>query len=284
MINKQEILTTARELNLSPYIVEKDYILSWVLAGIAIHASLNDSLIFKGGTCLKKCFFKNYRFSEDLDFSVNKRNILDIGEEFLLKNFVKISKWVYDSVGIEIPTENLSFQLHGNKTTNPTITGTLSYRGPLQRQRGNLPRIKLDVTLNEKLVLPPEKLPIYHPYSDNFNKKTLISTYCIEEIFAEKLRALADRLRPRDLYDIASLYINKDLWQPNPKKISNTLQIKCGHKDTPIPTLEFLNTKTEKPELIAEWHNMLGHQINPLQPFENYWQLLPEIFDWLYMA
>lgn len=281
MINKQEILTIARELKLSPYTVEKDYVLSWVLAGIAAYTSLNESLIFKGGTCLKKCFFKNYRFSEDLDFSINKQNKFKINEYFLQDSFSEISRWIYDSIGIEIPEKNLSFQLNKNEI-NPTITGSLNYRGPLQRQRGSLSRIKLDITLNEKLVSFPEKRSIYHHYSDSFDKNTLINTYCIEEIFAEKLRALADRMRPRDLYDVVSLYASKHLWHPDSNKTLSILKIKCDHKNIPLPTMEFLNTKTEKAELIAEWRNMLDHQISFLKPLESYWQMLPEILDWLY--
>ena len=50
-------------------ILERDYLLSWILAGIAQHDSLRDKLVFKGGTALKKCYFGEYRFSEDLDFS-----------------------------------------------------------------------------------------------------------------------------------------------------------------------------------------------------------------------
>ncbi len=50
-------------------ILEKDYILSWIVAGISRVDALRDTLIFKGGTALKKCYFGDYRFSEDLDFS-----------------------------------------------------------------------------------------------------------------------------------------------------------------------------------------------------------------------
>ena len=50
-------------------VLERDYLLSWVLAGIGQVESLRKSLVFKGGTALKKCYFGDYRFSEDLDFS-----------------------------------------------------------------------------------------------------------------------------------------------------------------------------------------------------------------------
>ncbi len=50
-------------------VLERDYILSWVLSGISRVEGLKDTLAFKGGSALKKCFFGEYRFSEDLDFS-----------------------------------------------------------------------------------------------------------------------------------------------------------------------------------------------------------------------
>ncbi len=50
-------------------VLERDYVLSWLLAGVSRVEALRDTLVFKGGTSLKKCFFGDYRFSEDLDFS-----------------------------------------------------------------------------------------------------------------------------------------------------------------------------------------------------------------------
>ncbi len=50
-------------------VIERDYLLSWILAGITCVDALRDSLVFKEGTALKKCYFSDYRLSEDLDFS-----------------------------------------------------------------------------------------------------------------------------------------------------------------------------------------------------------------------
>ena len=69
MISRREILDTSHVLGLLPQVVEKDYVLGWILAGIYQHAALKETWIFKGGTCLKKCYFETFRFSEDLDGS-----------------------------------------------------------------------------------------------------------------------------------------------------------------------------------------------------------------------
>ena len=70
MIVRGEIIDGASTLSLLPNVVEKDYALGWVLGGISQHHELAETWIFKGGTCLKKCFFETYRFSEDLDFTI----------------------------------------------------------------------------------------------------------------------------------------------------------------------------------------------------------------------
>lgn len=70
MIDQSEVLEAANETGLNPYVIEKDYLIGWVLAGIYDHPDIRDAWVFKGGTCLKKCFFETYRFSEDLDFTL----------------------------------------------------------------------------------------------------------------------------------------------------------------------------------------------------------------------
>ena len=103
MIDKREILERAGELSLEPKVIEKDYVLGWLLAGIANHKDLKDKWLFKGGTCLKKCFFETYRFSEDLDFTL--LDAAHLNEKFLKKTFAEIAQWVYDKAGIDVAAD-----------------------------------------------------------------------------------------------------------------------------------------------------------------------------------
>lgn len=278
MISKQEIMTHAHDQKLAPNIIEKDYILSCILTGIAHTPKLASKWVFKGGTCLKKCFFENYRFSEDLDFTLIDAD--QMSESFLKNQFEQIAGWIYDQSGLEIPAEYIQFELYINPRGNVSAEGRISYKGPMQR-RSNLPRIKLDLTADEKIVLAPEMRKIYHPYSDALCKNTMIQTYCIEEIFAEKLRALFDRLRPRDLYDVVHLH-HDQRWQPDRNKLLTSLKLKCEYKNIEILTTTSILKKSEVSELKAEWDNMLSHQINKLLPFEDYWQKLPDILSWIH--
>ena len=69
MIGRPDIVERVAEWQLTEEVIEKDYVLGWLLWGIGTDPVLGDQWVFKGGTCLKKCYIETYRFSEDLDFT-----------------------------------------------------------------------------------------------------------------------------------------------------------------------------------------------------------------------
>ena len=278
MIDRLELSEFARELSLALNVVEKDYVLGWLLAGISAHEALVGHWVFKGGTCLKKCYFETYRFSEDLDFTITDEAQLD--EDFLLATFREISQWVYDESGIEIPGDQIRFKLTDICGGGRYAEGRVYYVGPIQ-QRRNLARIKFDLTSKEKLVLPPEQREVHHPYSDRPQAGIQILSYCFEEVFAEKVRALAERERPRDLYDVVHLYRHDEI-HPDRSVVQNTLREKCEFKGIKPPTKDSLLRPDAKAKLMAEWGDMLAHQLPVLPPFDQFWIEMPEVFDWLY--
>ena len=103
MIDRREILAMAATVSLRPDVIEKDYVLGWLLAGIYNHPAINKNWVFKGGTCLKKCYFETYRFSEDLDFTLTDESQFD--KDFLRGRFETIAVWVYVQTGIEVPKD-----------------------------------------------------------------------------------------------------------------------------------------------------------------------------------
>ncbi len=70
MITTRDLRDRVAEWALRDDVVEKDYVLGWVLSGVGSEPALRDGWVFKGGTCLKKCYLQTFRFSEDLDFTV----------------------------------------------------------------------------------------------------------------------------------------------------------------------------------------------------------------------
>jgi len=277
MIDRLELSDLARELSLALNVVEKDYILGWLLAGIAANEDIAGHWVFKGGTCLKKCWFETYRFSEDLDFTVTEEAHLD--EDFLLRTFRNISEWIYEESGIEIPADQIKFKV-SRFQGGSYAEGRVYYVGPLQ-QRRNLARIKFDLTTKEKLVMEPDVREVHHPYSDRPEAGIQVLCYCFEEVFAEKVRALSERERPRDLYDVVHLYRHDEI-RPDRAVVMQTLREKCAFKNISVPTRESLFTVSARDKLLAEWEDMLAHQLPVLPPFEQFWDELPTVLDWLH--
>ena len=139
MIEKREILAISQQTSLTPHVVEKDYVLGWMLAGIYSHEDLAESWVFKGGTCLKKCFFETYRFSEDLDFTLIKPEHIDA--DFLKNVFSEIGEWIYEQTGIEIPADKQEFEIYQNPRGQISCQGKISYKGPVSSTHG-LPRVQ----------------------------------------------------------------------------------------------------------------------------------------------
>ena len=277
MIDKRELLDEAAALSLLPHVVEKDYALGWALAGIYAHPDLKDAWIFKGGTCLKKCFFETYRFSEDLDFTLTDPGHLDA--DFLKRVFGEVSEWIYEATGLEFPNEMQDFDFYHSPRGSLSCQGKLSYAGPLAPPRsGGLPRVKLDLTADEHIALDPVRATIYHPYSDAPEAGIQVLAYAYEEAFAEKVRALAERARPRDLYDVVNLFRNEGA-RPAANVLLDVLREKCQFKGIEVPRWEQLASR--KDELSGPWGSMLGHQLPSLPPLDAFWDALPVFFAWL---
>ncbi len=276
MIDRAEILRLANEFGLEARIVEKDYILGWVLAGIYRDPLIAGTWVFKGGTCLKKCFFETYRFSEDLDFTVTDETLLDAG--FLEARFAELGDWLYETAGIELPVDQRRFDIYNNGRGGRCCEGRIGYRGPIAPRGGDLPRIKLDLTADEIVISPMVMRPVGHIYSDAPAEGITARCYAFEEVFGEKIRALGQRSRPRDLYDVINLFRNGE-FRAAAAVIRDVVQQKCAFKNIGFPSFEGLAVFRD--ELVGEWGNMLGHQLPALPPLESFWDVLPEFFGWL---
>ena len=79
----------ASKLKLPPYIVEKDFWVSWVLGKMFADPFLKDILRFKGGTSLSKAYGVIERFSEDIDLILDARVVLFADEELEQKSNTK---------------------------------------------------------------------------------------------------------------------------------------------------------------------------------------------------
>src|SRR5699024_9145767 len=96
MIYQKEIREKANAWKVTPNTVDKDYVLGHFLYCFFNFQNNKDLFVFKGGTCLRKCYFPDYRFSEDLDFTLLDESF-DLKEKWLLK----IAKMCTEQSGIQ---------------------------------------------------------------------------------------------------------------------------------------------------------------------------------------
>ncbi len=275
MISKDEIKSIANDLKLSDVTVEKDYVLGWILGAIGQSSLLKESWIFKGGTCLRKCFFKNYRFSEDLDFTIVNAESARL--DFIQDAINNISRWVYQSSGIEINLERTIFEVIENPSKQLIIQGRVFYKGPVSPSSPRQwPRIKFDLTPDEIIVNTPVSRQIIHtPYSDGDQISFLtVQSYSLVDLFAEKIRALFERTRPRDLYDVVEIY-HRAIQDIPLDYLRAALKQKCIHKAMGKLDLQ----KLPKNQCAVGWKDQLSHQLSALPDFEVYFQTFEEIYS-----
>jgi len=182
-------------------VLERDYCLSWFLVGLS-KTPLTKILAFKGGTAIKKCYIPDYRFSEDLDFTLRE----DISLKKIQEHFAFAFAYVERNSGIRLQITRYDRHSHEN-----SHTFFLGYEGPLPGASGK--EVKVDITIRERIFFPIESNPVLKAYDEyeDLPADEMIGVYSIGEIAAEKIIAIFDPARnePRDLYDLWYLSTNK---------------------------------------------------------------------------
>ncbi|MXY87660.1 MAG: nucleotidyl transferase AbiEii/AbiGii toxin family protein [Dehalococcoidia bacterium] len=188
-------------------VLERDYLLSWILAGMGQVPVLRDTLVFKGGTALKKCYFGDYRFSEDLDFSgLDGLPAGDSLEAAVREAGEAAVRLLDEHAAVEIGCER-----YVEREPHPRGQEAFTLRARLPWQSRPQIRVMIEITLDEPVLWPTEKRQVLHDYEEPI--EAALQVYSLEETVAEKLRAIlqqADMLarrgwsrsRARDYYDL----------------------------------------------------------------------------------
>lgn len=235
-------------------VLERDYCLAWFLVGLS-QSRLGRLLIFKGGTALKRCYFGDYRFSEDLDFTLARPAEFAEIREGLEEVFEHIGQ----ASGIRFAFEREDRESHAN-----SYTFYLSYQGPLP----NPNTVKVDITISEVLCFPVEQRPVLRAYPefDDLPDDRLVAVYCLNEIATEKVVALSDQARnePRDLYDLWFLTVEAGV---DLSQLVTAIAEKLRFRNKDIAGLEDRILQKEQ-RLKSLWTGRLGHQIEALPEFD----------------
>jgi len=182
--------------------VERDYVLAHIIAALG---TIGDGhcLVFKGGTALRLCYFEEYRYSADLDFSVVKD---EIDGAYAI---------------IETALTRVTGAIEGLNLTGDSPK-RIAYRGPL----GRLRFLKLDIT-DDELVLNVNTIRLLPRWPD-LPESIGVPVYPLVEIAGEKLRCIIQRMQCRDLYDLWYLFGDAGV---NPHDAVEIFRQKATHRN-----------------------------------------------------
>lgn len=167
----------------SPDQVEHDLVLSRAICELYQHPVVAESLVFRGGTALHKLFFDRAgRFSEDLDF-------------------------------VQVTAEPIGRTVNAIRTCLDPWLGkpswkrnqgrfTLNYRFTTEIEPIITRKVKIEINTREHFTVQPYVRELFQVSNSWFQGESHVLTYTIEELLATKLRALYQRKKGRDLYDL----------------------------------------------------------------------------------
>jgi uncharacterized protein len=179
----QLIRSVTRQKHIQQYIVEKDYALSYLLAAIVHTNGLGENLVLKGGTALKKLYFADYRFSEDLDYSTRV-----LGPIPRIDPLMELVAHMMNEKLNERGPFQVAFEPLILKQPHPGEQKAYLVRVQFPEQRQPLCRLKVEITVDEPILTPVDTRPVVHGFAEEFEAH--IPVYSLKEITAEKLRAL----------------------------------------------------------------------------------------------
>lgn len=254
MIPEAEIRRLAGRWGVDPMIVDLDYVLGCSLASLYGRTEASP-LRAKGGTCLRKCYYADYRFSEDLDFTAEQR----VSPEELQELLAAATRAAADAWEIDFAVRPIRIDVVGDEYGKESYQARLYYRGPLRR--GGDPRaIRLDVTTNEVLALPAARRGILHPYSDgDMLANVRVPCYDLVETLAEKARALAGQRQyaiSRDVYDVAELTQRASV---DLARVAAAVPAKLEVKGLAASWINVERLRQRRDEFRADWQRNLMH-------------------------
>lgn len=240
-------------------VIERDYVLAWLLTQIPTNSLLSQALAFKGGTALRRMHFGEYRFSEDLDFTLTE----EVSLEDLFKAFKEVFEVLLRVSAIRVTLDEKDITRHARNDTF-----YLNYQGPLPAAK----RVKVDVTRGETIVFPLEEkrvLRTYEEYTDLPADGAPLQVYALHEIVVEKTLAVTDgaRREPRDLYDL--WFILRERHLEHPEEVITGLNRKLASREGRAS--DVLVTRLERVEAVLRkgWETRLGVQVDMLPGFED---------------
>lgn len=209
MIAPEEIQAKANAEGIHTSNVQRDYIFSWILAGLYRQSNLANQLVLKGGNLYRKAYYPSTRFSNDLDFTTET----GVDPSNLMRELNGICEYITSQTGIQFDQDKNELKdevfIDDKKSSYKVRLYFKDFFG--QKSQMTL-KVNLDIAQFDKRYLPPIKTPLIHPYSDAESLKTDIMAVKLEEALADKLKCLIQRRHSFDLFDLVhAIFIDKTI-------------------------------------------------------------------------
>lgn len=209
VITPDEIQSKADTEGINTSNVQRDYIFSWILAGLYRQSNLASQLILKGGNLYRKAYYPSTRFSNDLDFTTET----GVDEANLLRELNGICEYITAETGIQFEYDkNAIIDEHFISETKSAYKVRLYFHDFFGQESQMVLKVNLDIAQFDKIYLSPVKTPLIHPYSDATQLNTDIMAMRLEEALADKLKCLIQRRHSFDLFDLVhAIFIDKTI-------------------------------------------------------------------------
>ena len=232
---------------------------------------MRGKLAFKGGTCLKKCYFETYRFSEDLDFSaVGAVPTGAAMESTMQEACARAVKLLDPYVPVDIVCER-----HIEREPHPGGQEAFDIRARFPWHRQPQANVMVEIAIDERVLKPPVQRPVHHDYGEPLDVQA--NVYALEEIVAEKLRALLQHLRAlerrgwmrsraRDYYDLWRI-LGEHREQLDLADFPAFLREKCAIREVTFTGPESFFPPSMLAVVGKTWDQWLGPLVPGLPPY-----------------
>lgn len=253
-------------------VIERDYVQSWIIAGINRVRDLHETLVFKGGTALRKCYFGEYRFSEDLDFTGLDGVPTDVGMESAIREACREAAVLLDEYApVEITSERYT-----ERDPHPAGQEAFIIRARFPWHSRPQTRVMVEITVDEPVMRPPRLREIRHEYGESM--QLAVRVYALEEIIAEKMRAILQhiqlldqrgwsRSRARDYYDLWRI-LNTFPDRLDLSSFPTFLRNKCAVRQVSFDTPEDFFQDILLIYVKKTWEQLLGPLVPELPSFD----------------
>jgi predicted nucleotidyltransferase component of viral defense system len=198
MIDKPEIDAMAAQLDVHTSNVQRDYAFGWLLSGLFQPSNpLSQQLILKGGNCFRKAYFENARYSNDIDFGV----VQEVDPNILMQAVRDASNYARGRSGIEFFVDESTVRPKRVDGTFSAFEAKLYFQSFYGEHENLKMKVSVDVKEFDSIFLPVQNRALVHAYSDANSCASNIRCLKLEELLAQKLKALLMRQHSPDLFD-----------------------------------------------------------------------------------